>query len=173
MSKKMNEKLSIEYVTNSTPARVQAFLRLGVPYMAEVDPENTKIHERFLQSVLRRQGEPDRWLAMLMLGNQVVGFTHFKIDKDDKPGLGYIMEFYIVPELRRQGLGQKYESMITCVMTEAGCKKIWLASHNTAEAFWHACGFRENGEFERNQKVMVKCVSARNSQSNKRKSFQS
>jgi ribosomal protein S18 acetylase RimI-like enzyme len=108
-------------------------------------------------------------LTLFILGDQVVGFGLFKIDKDDRPGLGYIMEFYIVPEQRRQGLGQKSLSLITNILTLAGCTKVWLASHNTAEAFWHACDFRETGEFERNQKVMIRSVDTKNNQPGKRR----
>jgi len=154
----MNDRARLEYVTDSTPPQAQTFLLLGCPYMAETDPENPDIHQRFLQSILRRQGEPDRWLAMFMLGDQVFGFAHFKIDKDERPGSGYILEFYVVPERRRRGLGQECLSLITNILTVAGCKTVWLASHSTAEAFWRACGFRETEELERSQKVMIKAL---------------
>ena len=158
----MNEKLRLEYATDFTPAEAEAFLRLGGPYLAEIDPENATDHQRFLQSILRRQGEPDRWLTLFRARDQVVGFAHFKIDRDDRPGSGYILEFYVVPERRRQRLGKRYLSMMMATMKAAGYRMVWLASHPAAESFWRACGFCETGEFERNQRVMTRSLVAKN-----------
>ncbi len=161
MSENMNEKLRLECVTDCESAEVRTFLRLGGPYMAEIGPNSAIDDQRFLQSMLRRQGEPDRWLTLFMQGDQAVGFAHFKIDKDERPGSGYILEFYIIPERRRRGLGRECLSLITSTLTVAGCKSVWLASQSTAESFWRACGFYETGEFERDQKVLIKTVIAR------------
>lgn len=151
----MTEQPQLQYVMDGICEPAQTFLRLGKPYMDEVDNEQALDHDRFLQSILRRQGEPGRWLALFMLGSEAVGFAHFKVDKDDRPGYGYIMEFYVIPERRRQGFGRHCVSQIAGILSQAGCSMAWLASHPAADEFWHACGFGELGEMERNKKILV------------------
>ena len=165
MSESMDENLRLEYVTEFESVEARTFLRLGGPYMAETDPENANDHQRFLQSILRRQGESGRWLALFMLGGQVAGFAHFKVDTDQRPGSGYIMEFYVIPARRRAGLGRKYLPLVGEVLKAAGCPMVWLASHPAAEGFWRACGFHETREFERNQKVMTRGLIAKRKES--------
>ena len=59
----MNETLRLEYVMDSKSIEAQTFLRLGDPYMAEISPKEEAIdRERFLRSILHRQGEPGRCL---------------------------------------------------------------------------------------------------------------
>ena len=103
MSENINEKLRLEYVGGIESPAAQTFLRLARPYMVETDPQNVNKHQRFLQSILCRQGEPDRWLALFILGDDASGFAHFKIDKDERPGWGFVMEFYVIPERRQWG----------------------------------------------------------------------
>ncbi len=41
------------------------------------------------------------------------------------------------------------------ILDETGCQNAWLASNPAAEGFWKACGFRETGEYERDQKIFT------------------
>lgn len=148
------EKLRLVSVTKDNPDTVSAFLNLGRDYLSGLPPDE---RERFLQSILARQGEPDRWLLLLRYLDEYIGLVHMKIDWDERPGWGFILEFYIVPYRRRQGLGRKLFDLVVKIFQARGVKDIWLLTDPAAEQFWRSIGFREIGEIdeETSQKVMV------------------
>ncbi len=158
----MKQKLRLEYVRGVESPAAQVFLELARPYMAETRTEADEgiDEEKFLQSILRRQGEPDRWLALFMLGDEAAGFAHFKVDPEDRPGWGFVMEYYVTLTQRRKGMGKFCAERILDVLAGAGCPTAWLASHQGAEGFWRACGFDENGEFQRDMKIMTRSLAA-------------
>lgn len=157
----MNQSIKLKCIRNTKSPFTKTFLRIARPYMVEVDPDKADLHEAFLRSMLSRQGELDRWLTLFMWGNECVGFAHFKVDRDEKPGWGYILEYYVVPRRRRQGLGKRYLSLVLNVLRIAGCRNVWLTSHPMAEAFWGACGFTGTGELERGKKIMARSLIVR------------
>ena len=67
-------------VTSSCPRTVSAFLDLGRAYSSELDSTPDAVNESFLQSILRRQEEPDRWLLLLKSDENYIGFVHANID---------------------------------------------------------------------------------------------
>lgn len=152
----MNRNIKLKYIRDARSTLVESFLHIARPYMIEVNSERADDHEAFLQSMLQRQGERGRWLALFMLGRECVGFAHFKVDHDDRPGWGYVMEYYVVPQRRREGLGRRFYTLVQNILRIAGCREIWLVSHPPAETFWRACGFTETGQLERHRKIMTK-----------------
>ena len=78
--------LELVSVAKEDANKISTFLRLGRDYLKDLTFEE---RERFLQSILARQGEPDRWLFLLKHKNEYVGFAHVKIDKDERPGWGF------------------------------------------------------------------------------------
>ncbi len=154
----MEDIFNVKYVKvdRENPDLCADFLNLGYEYMKEVAPEMPlEIHKRFLNSILNKQTEKERWLIALMVNGYMVGFVHFKIDESERIGWGYILEFYITPNFRRKGLGRKLynfakEKLITC-----GIKDIWLsASKVNGEPFWFSMGFIDTGEMEGWQKIL-------------------
>ena len=134
---------------------VSAFLDLGRAYSSELDSTPNSVNEKFLQSILARQGEPYRWLQLLKYEGDCIGFVHAKIDHDDRPGWGYILEFYIVPSKRRSGWGRELFNHIVGILRQEGIREVWLTSNADAQAFWCSLGFKVTREEEHGQKVMV------------------
>ena len=159
------DKMTLEFVRKDQASLVDIFMHLGRDYNAEIarPGETIDMHERFLKSIVSRQGEPERWLALFRLGQEHIGFCHFKIDRDERPGWGYIMEFYIIPAKRRKGFGRRCCALANEILRKQGVEVVWLASDPQAEEFWRACGFRETGEFERGQKIMITNLQAKSS----------
>jgi GNAT superfamily N-acetyltransferase len=145
------EKAELIPVTNDCPEAVSTFLSLARDYFLGLPPDE---REKFIQSILARQGEPDRWLLLLRYGNEYIGFVHMKIN-DERPGWGFILEFYIVPNKRRLGWGRRLFNLIVKILRARGVEHIWLWSHPDAEPFWYSLGFRETGEIKNGEKVMV------------------
>jgi GNAT superfamily N-acetyltransferase len=127
---------------------VSAFLKLGREYLKEFGMPNEE-RERFLQSILERQGETDRWLLLLKHKNKYVGFTHVKIDKDQRIGWGFILEFYIIPTKRRLGLGRWLFNAVANLLRKRGVEDVWLLADSSSELFWRALGFRATGEVDK------------------------
>ena len=133
------------------------FLEMGEDYMSSEPPE---LRGRFLRSVLDLQMEEERWLLLLRLGAEFIGFTHMKVDKTDRPGWGWMMEFYIRPEHRRRGHGRRLYEGCEEILVNRGIRDLWLTSNPEAIPFWEAVGYSltgEKAEFNDYQ-VMVKSV---------------
>ncbi len=97
-------------------------------------------------------------MLLLKYGDEYVGFAHVKIDKDERPGWGFILEFYIAPSKRRWGLGRSFFNYIEDILKAKGVKNIWLIANSSAELFWRSLGFNLTNEIdeETSQNVMTK-----------------
>jgi ribosomal protein S18 acetylase RimI-like enzyme len=146
--------VELEPVTENKPGTVSTFLTLGREYLSKSQMSADE-RERFLRSILTRQGEVDRWLLLLKYQGRSLGFVHMKIDKDQRPGWGFILEFYIVPDKRRLGWGSKLFIFVQKILQDHGAKDIWLLASPPSDSFWRSIGFQETGEMEDSQKVMV------------------
>jgi len=80
-----------------------------------------------------------------------------KIDKDERPGWGFILEFYIVPSKRRLGWGRRSFNLSLEILRARAVENVWLLTDQAAEKFWHSLGFEEAGEIDREtgQKIMI------------------
>jgi GNAT superfamily N-acetyltransferase len=146
--------VELEPVTENKPGTVSTFLTLGRDYLSK-SKMSTDERERFLQSILARQREADRWLLLLKYQERSLGFVHMKIDKDERLGWGFVLEFYIVPDKRRQRLGSKLFTLVRKILQDQGVQDIWLLASPPSDSFWRSLGFQETGEKEDGQKVMV------------------
>lgn len=143
-------------VNRNNPDSCLDFMRLGYEYMRETASDYTlQIHEKFLNSILNKQSENNRWLILIKVDTVSVGFVHAKIDNDERIDWGYIMEFYINPSYRRNGLGTHLYNFIKQKFISCGIKNVWLtADRITGEPFWFSIGFRDTGELENELKVL-------------------
>jgi ribosomal protein S18 acetylase RimI-like enzyme len=153
----LNEEVKTVPVTDDNPESLSAFWKLGEDYLSGL-PTNER--ERFLQSILARRGEPDRWLLLLRYGIEYIGLVHLKIDRDERPRWGFILEFYIVPNKRRLGWGRRLFDIIVKILQGRGVKNIWLLTDPAAKVFWLSLGFRGTSEIDKEtgQEIMVKPI---------------
>ena len=88
-----------------------------------------------------------------------MGLAHVKIDRDERPGWGFILEFYIVPARRGAGMGRSFFNLIAGVLRSRGVRDVWLLAEK-AIPFWRSLGFRLTGEIdeETGQKIMTKSL---------------
>ena len=145
------EKTKLIRVTNDCSEAIATFLSISKDYFADLPPDK---REKFVQSILARQNEPDRWLLLLMYDDEYIGFVHMKID-DERPGWGFILEFYILPNKRGLGWGRRLFNLVVKILRARGVDHIWLWSAPDAELFWRSLGFRETGEIMYGNKVMA------------------
>ncbi len=150
----LEETAELVRVAKDDPEAVSVFLSLGRAYLSGLLPDE---RERFLQSILARQGESDRWLLLLKHHNEYLGLVHMKIDKEERPGWGFILEFYIVPNKRRSGWGLRLFKLCVEILKERNVEDVWLLTDQAAERFWRSLGFGETGEVDKEtgQKIMA------------------
>lgn len=143
-------------VSRENPELTLRFLELGRDYLSNLPEEN---RERFLQSILDLQGESERWLLLLEVEGDHIGFVHMKIDRDDRLGWGFIMEFYIEPQRRRTGWGCRMFGLCREILVEYGARDIWLTTNPEAEPFWTKLGFEDTGMIDRRNDLKIMTMS--------------
>lgn len=155
--KELNAELIL--INNDNREIAAAFLILCKDYLNELDNIPTDILSQLPQSMLDCQGEPDRWLLLAKDKDGYIGFVHFKIDREERPGWGFICEFHIVPQSRRQGWGSWLYRKALERLANEGVERIWLTASRTGTGFWRAVGFEETGEIADNGlNVMISTI---------------
>lgn len=150
----VHDSASIEPVSRLRLHTVQAFRTLARDYLASL-PDDER--ERFIDSILWRQGEPKRWLLLLRHMDEYTGFVHMKID-DKRPGWGFILEFYVAPHFRSMGVGRRLFELIVPILRDHGADRVYLLADSTSQPFWRKLGFSETGELEEGQAVMARPI---------------
>ena len=148
------EKAEVICVTNGRPDLAKIFIGLSKDYFSDIPFDK---REKFIQSILARQRESNRWLLLFRYRDEYIGFVHMKIG-GERPGWGFIMEFYIIPSKRRRGWGRRLFNRIVTILQAQGVDNVWLWSAPESEQFWHSLGFRETGEIIEGKKVMVRSL---------------
>lgn len=128
-----------------------------LPYCQELDsnvgretPEETL--KRFIASIVSMSEDKDRFVELCYLGEDLIGFAYGKIDREGhrgyiRPGWGYVMEFYVKPEHRRNGFGKEMYNHFENIFKSHGVTNVWLtADPITGEPFWCAVGFTNSRE---------------------------
>lgn len=128
-----------------------------LPYCRELDnnvgretPDATL--KKFIASIVSISEEKDRFAELCYLGEDLIGFAYGKIDREEhrgyvRPDWGYVMEFYVKPECRRNGYGREIYKYLENIFKSNGISNIWLtADPVTGEPFWSAVGFTNSGK---------------------------
>ena len=128
-----------------------------LPYCRELDsnvgretPEETL--KKIIASIVSMSEEKDRFVELCCLGEHLIGFAYGKIDREEhrgyvRPGWGYVMEFYVKLEYRRNGYGGEIYKHLENIFKSNGVSNIWLtADPITGVPFWSAVDFTNSGE---------------------------
>ncbi len=133
------------------------FVSLMYKYIDEMNMHSKRplpkaFQQKWFDSIIAIQGPADRHLELCYVDGTPIGFLYGKIDHEDhkgfiKPGWGYIMEFYVKPEYRRNGYGTEMFMRMESLMRADGAKMMYLtADPVTGKPFWEAMGFVNTGE---------------------------
>lgn len=112
-----------------------------------MDEELGTDNAKYLAHLRRRIAELPGGNAHLWSGERIVGQAEMRL-VDDDPALGYVNLFYVVPELRRQGLGRLLHRHAASVFSALGKRAIRLsvaARNAEALAFYRKLGWRTVG----------------------------
>lgn len=133
------------------------FEQLMWQYTKELDEHRnrttpTDIIARWIKSIIQIQGDTDRHLELCYDNNKLIGFLYGKVDHPEhkgfiKVGYGYIMEFFVLPEYRRNGYGKEMYLHLENLFKQDGVKQMYLTSDPiTGKPFWKSLGFTNTGE---------------------------
>ena len=148
----------LKFVTVKNKKKHRKLLEnIMLPYCQELDsnvgretPEATL--KNFIASIVSMSEDKDRFIELCYLNEDLIGFAYGKIDREDqrgyvRPDLGYVMEFYVNPEYRRNGYGREIYKHLENIFKANGVSHIWLtADPVTGEPFWSAVGFTNSGD---------------------------
>ena len=135
----------------------KVFASLMFDYIDEMNehserPLPKKFQQKWIDSILSMQGPSDRHLELCYIQETPIGFLYGKIDHEHhkgfiKPGYGYIMEFYVKPEHRRNGYGRMMFERLEHLFRMDGANTMYLtADPVTGKPFWEAMGFVNTNE---------------------------
>lgn len=151
------EKLKFIQLEAANSEMCETFEILMRQYMAELEehdehPLPRDILDKWIKSIIAMQGPHDRHLEFCYYGDILIGFLYGKIDHEDhngfiKPGYGYIMEFYVLPQFRRKGCGKSMFLRLESHFRKHGAKRMYLTADSVSgKPFWEAMGFVNTGE---------------------------
>jgi len=163
-------------VQKDNPQHCEVFKDFMLPYNRELGankPDGTPYSDEFLlkwiQSCIDMQGQHDRHMELVYVGDEPIGFLYGKVDHEGhkgfiKPEYGYIMEFYVKPEHRRKGYAKEMFRRLERHFSNHGAKRMYLTTGVSGESFWRSMGFIPTGEVspENNMQIYEKDVSLLN-----------
>ena len=145
--------------THVTEENSELFHTLMAEYARELDENQNRSTDpvmlhRWTDSVISKaKGDAFCLLKLCYAEEQPVGFLLAKIDRPDdrgyiRAGHGYIIEFYVKPEYRRNGYGRAMLAHIERFYAKNGVAQMYLtADPVTGKPFWSAMGFIGTGEY--------------------------
>ncbi len=164
------EGLSFIPLRSDDPKSCDIFRPLMRAYSAELAmheafPLTETETEKWIDRIIRLQGPSDRHLEICKQNGKPIGFFYGKIDHPEhrgykKVGYGYIMEFYVVPESRRKGVGTAMYRRLELLFQMDGASRMYLTTNtDSGSAFWEAMGFCHTGEvLPENNLEILECI---------------
>lgn len=137
-------------------AQFNQLLNLWIPYCRETgNAENDAAMAEDARKRVNIQGRrEDMHFELSYADGTLVGFCFYAVDLGGirnilPPNLGYIMEFYVLPQYRRQGYGTEMYRHIETTFSNHGVESIYLTPDETSgEPFWVTLGFVNSGKVD-------------------------
>lgn len=144
--------LSYIPLEQNNPEQFAVFCELLTEYDAEIgnrpfaeqDQERIK---RIADYLIKCSVRGDSWLELINALDKPIGFLFYEVDDGsygapETLGYGFIREFYIRSEYRRQRLGSRCFAKIEDNFRKQSVKQMWLTCETKAGApFWRSFGF--------------------------------
>ena len=151
----------------NSPTYIERLTPLWIAYMREIahgdllDTTDDEITDWLIKRA-EIQGQRDTMhFELIYSGENLAGFAMYAIDLGGikgilDGGMGYIMEFYIVPELRRKGIATRAFAHMERVLTRQGARQIYLTPDSVSGVpFWERVGFRNSGKTDPDNKMPI------------------
>lgn len=159
----MNKRLQFEQICPDHKDQFEKALSLWIPYIREIykeDPDEMGKSEEELANDLkpriRIQGTQYGMHFELCYqeNGELAGFAFYAVDHGGiegilEAGLGYIMEYYVRPEYRRQGYASMMYEHVETTLKQDGVQKLYLTPDSTnGVPFWREMGYEDCGKID-------------------------
>ena len=108
--------------------------------------------DKWIQSIINAESlSSKRYLYIAEQDGQAVGFFYGKVDCEEdrgnpRPGWGYVMEFFVIEQLRRRGIGTAMYHELESLFRHDGASCFYLTANSAVgKPFWMAQGFSGTG----------------------------
>lgn len=163
------EKLTFTNVTEQNRDDFHCLMRM---YARELDKQQNKntdseMLKKWTDRIIEKQFQPNMCLRLCFCQSETIGFIFGKIDLPNEKGykeVGYgnIMEFYVLPNYRRNGYGGQMYRFLESFFISCGVDQLYLTANPvTGKPFWEKLGFIRTGELSpiNNQEIYEKTIS--------------
>lgn len=131
-------------------------LNMWIPYLKEIgNTESDSVLTTYARQRVNIQGKrEDMHFELCFDNSNMVGFCFYAVDLGGiknilAPNLGYIMEFYVLPQYRRQGYGSNMFKHIEKTFFGHGTESMYLTPNEiSGEPFWCSLGFVDSGKID-------------------------
>ena len=123
----------------------EKFLAAMVAYWNESFPyeiNHTEWNELYRERIRHRLKDHPTWLWMYEREGRVLALTDFHLDA----GVAHIAEGWVIPEMRRHGLGRFMIRQMRQTLSDSGVSRMAITVPSTATqsiGFWRNLGFSE------------------------------
>lgn len=141
-------------IRKDSDQQFKQLLSMWIPYFKEIgSTENDSVITEYARQRVNIQGKREDMHFELCFDDSIlVGFCFYAVDLGGikgilPPNLGYIMEFYVLPQYRRQGYGIKILKHIEKTFLSHGAEYMYLTPGEVSgEAFWRSLRFVDSGK---------------------------
>lgn len=157
------EKLNYVNVTEKNRAEFHRLMQMYAKELDEHQNRNTdsEMLRRWTENIIKNQRQPAICLKLCTIKSEIIGFLYGKIVLPEDNGYkkvryGYITEFYVLPEYRRNGYGRNMYRFLESFFISKQIKQLYLtADPVTGKPFWEKLGFIRTGEISSKNKQEI------------------
>ncbi|GAA0121876.1 hypothetical protein UT300018_11920 [Clostridium faecium] len=134
----------------------EQLLNMWIPHLKEIgSKESDLVITKYARQRVDIQGNrEDMHFELCYDDNIMVGFCFYAVDLGGiknilPPNLGYIMEFYVLPQYHHQGYGSDIFKHIERTFFSHGAEYMYLTPEEVSgEPFWSSLGFKDSGKID-------------------------
>lgn len=150
-------------IAEENSAEFHCLMQMYAKELDEHQNRNTdsEMLKKWTKKLIDKQRQPEMCLKLCVVNSETIGFLFGKIilpeDKDyKKVGCGYIMEFYVLPEYRRNGCGRQMYQFLENFFISKHIKQLYLTAGSvTGKLFWEKMGFILTGDISLDNKQEI------------------
>lgn len=139
------------YPAKNTPVHLDLLRPMWINYMNEIEEHDSE--EELVNGLQTRirlsENQEQIFFEIIWSGDTAIGFAFYSVDGGIQnlipAGYGYIMEFYLLNQWRKRGIGANVVSDICNKLKGLGCPKVYLTTIVQSERFWTNTGFNNSG----------------------------
>lgn len=161
------KKVEYKQIFKDSVQDVEFAKQLWIPFIIETKENRGEIAniEQVEDNLMKRiniQGmRSNMHFELFFVDNECIGIANFAINIGGirgiiDPGYGFVMGFYIIPEMRRLGFGKMFFEHIENVLKIDGANYLYLTPDAVSGIpFWNALGFEDSKKIDPDDQMPI------------------